>query len=67
LNGRVAAIRFKRPDGSEARALGRAFVIAANAIETPRLLLASRSAATPDGVANRSDHVGRNLMDHPTS
>lgn len=62
----VAAIRFRRPDGSEGRAVGKVFVIAANAIETPRLLLNSRAEATPQGVANGSDQVGRNLMDHPS-
>jgi choline dehydrogenase-like flavoprotein len=62
----VTAIRFKRWDGSEGRATGKAFVLAAHAIETPRLLLNSISGATPRGVANSSDQVGRNLMDHPT-
>lgn len=65
-DGRIAAIRVKRPDGSEGRAFGKVFVIAAHAVETPRLLLNSRSEATPRGVANGSDQVGRNLMDHPT-
>lgn len=42
------------------------FVIAANAIETPRLLLMSRNEGrTPNGVANSSGMVGRHLMDHP--
>lgn len=63
---KVAAVRFKRWDGSEGRATGKVFVIAAHAIETPRLLLNSTSEATPSGVANSSDQVGRNLMDHPT-
>jgi choline dehydrogenase-like flavoprotein len=63
---KVTGIRFKRWDGSEGRAAGKVFVIAAHAIETPRLLLNSKSEATPDGVANGSDQVGRNLMDHPT-
>jgi choline dehydrogenase-like flavoprotein len=41
------------------------FVIAAQAVETPRLLLLSTDAATaPNGVANHSGEVGRNLMDH---
>jgi glucose dehydrogenase len=41
------------------------FVIAANAIETPRLLLHSRDAGSaPDGAANGSGEVGKNLMDH---
>lgn len=63
---RVVAVRYKRPDRSEHRVTGRVFVIAAHAIETPKLLLMSRSEATPNGVANSSDQVGRNLMDHPT-
>ena len=62
---RIAAIRFKRWDGSEGEAVGKVFVLAAHAIETPRLLLNSRSEAMPNGVANSSDQVGRNLMDHP--
>jgi choline dehydrogenase-like flavoprotein len=62
---KVSAIVFKRRDGSKGRATGKVFIIAAHAIETPRLLLNSRSAATPKGVANSSDQVGRNLMDHP--
>jgi choline dehydrogenase-like flavoprotein len=63
---RVAAVRFRRWDGSDGRAVGKAFVIAAHAIEGPRLLFASRSQTTPNGAANSSDQVGRNLMDHPT-
>jgi choline dehydrogenase-like flavoprotein len=65
-DGRAAAIRFKRRDGSEGIASGKVFVLAAHAIEIPRLLLNSRTAARPNGVANGSDQVGRNLMDHPT-
>lgn len=63
--GLVSGVRFKRPDGSEHRAQGRRYVIAGNAIETPKLLLISRTDALPNGVANSSDQVGRNLMDHP--
>ncbi len=65
-NRRVVAVRYKRPDRSEHRVTGRVFVIAAHAIETPKLLLMSRSETAPNGVANSSDQVGRNLMDHPT-
>jgi choline dehydrogenase-like flavoprotein len=64
-DGLVAGIRFKRPDGSEHRATGRRYIIAGNSIETPKLLLISRTDALPNGVANSSDQVGRNLMDHP--
>jgi choline dehydrogenase-like flavoprotein len=61
----VSGIAFKRPDGTEHVAVGKHFVIAGHGIETPRLLLMSRSERCPDGVANRSGQVGRNLMDHP--
>jgi choline dehydrogenase-like flavoprotein len=63
---RVTGVRFKRPDGSEGRATGGVVVVAAHAIETPKLLLLSRTSRLPNGVANSSDQVGRNLMDHPT-
>lgn len=63
---RVSGIRFRRWDGSQGVATARAYVLAAHAIETPRLLLHSASEANPRGVANGSDQVGRNLMDHPT-
>jgi len=63
---RIAGIRFKRPDGTEERAVAKGFVIAANAIETAKLLLQSRTESLPGGVANASDQVGRNLMDHPS-
>jgi choline dehydrogenase-like flavoprotein len=66
LDGRITALTVKRPDGTEDRAVGRVFVIAAHGIETPKLLLQSRSERWPRGVANSSDQVGRNLMDHPS-
>ncbi len=55
--GRVTGVRFLRPDGSEGSATGRIVVLAAHAVETPKLLLMS-------GIANGSDQVGRNLMAH---
>ncbi len=42
------------------------FVMAAGAIHTPKLLLQSRNDHWPDGLANRSGLVGRNLMFHAT-
>jgi choline dehydrogenase-like flavoprotein len=42
------------------------YVIAAHAIETPRLLLMSKNGGRyPNGIANTSGCVGQNLMDHP--
>lgn len=61
-DGRVSAIHVKRPDGSEAVVRGKVFVVAAHAVETPKLLLISRGEHSPRGVANSSDQVGRNLM-----
>lgn len=40
-------------------------VVCANGVGTPRLLLLSASAAHPDGLANSSGLVGKNLMLHP--
>jgi choline dehydrogenase-like flavoprotein len=40
-------------------------VLACNGVGTPRLLLNSRSAHFPHGLANRSGLVGKNLMFHP--
>jgi choline dehydrogenase-like flavoprotein len=40
-------------------------VVAANPIETPRLLLNSASKTHPNGLANSSDQLGRNLTTHP--
>jgi choline dehydrogenase-like flavoprotein len=42
----------------------RVFVLAAGALHTPKLLLQSRNDHWPDGLANRSGLVGRNLMFH---
>jgi glucose dehydrogenase len=71
-NGNVSEIKFiqYRNDAGPAAERGcvkaKIYVIAANAIETPRLLLMSKNGGrTADGVANSSGMVGRNLMDHP--
>jgi choline dehydrogenase-like flavoprotein len=40
-------------------------VLACNGIGTPRLLLNSKSSQHPDGLANTSGLVGKNLMFHP--
>ncbi len=58
-----AKVRFAA--GGEAEVKAKVFVLAAHAIESPRLLLNSASETYPGGLANASDQVGRNLMDHP--
>ena len=44
---------------------GTLYVLACHAMENPKLLLLSANEQFPDGIANSSDQVGRNLMDHP--
>lgn len=61
-DGRITDVYFLRPDRSEGRAQGRFVVVAAHAIETPKLLLNSASPSLPGGIANSSGQVGRNLM-----
>jgi len=62
-NGKVVGIEFKHyrdpksPTFITGVARGRIYVLSANAIETPRLMLAS-------GLASTSGLMGRNLMDH---
>jgi glucose dehydrogenase len=70
-NGYISGIKYIKYDergGSKAEGdciiKAKIYVIAANGIETPRLLLMSRNQIAK-GVANSSDMVGRNLMDHP--
>ncbi|MGB2677772.1 MAG: GMC family oxidoreductase [Candidatus Acidiferrum sp.] len=48
---------------AERRVAARAVVLAASACESARLLLNSRSKLFPDGLANSSGQVGRNLTD----
>lgn len=55
--GKIVAVHYRKPDGTDQRLTARYFVVAANGLETPKLLLISE-------VANSSDQVGRNLMDH---
>jgi choline dehydrogenase-like flavoprotein len=40
------------------------FFLCASTIPTAQILLNSKSEANPRGLANKSDQVGRNLMDH---
>jgi choline dehydrogenase-like flavoprotein len=59
--GRVTGVRYHR-DGLWRFQKARNVVVAGYAIETPRLLLNSASARFPDGLANSSGLVGKNLM-----
>jgi len=50
--------------GAELTLRARRVILAAGALETPRILLGSASADWPEGLANDSLQVGRNLMRH---
>jgi len=59
---RVRRVVYIDPDGVEQGQRARAVILAANGAETPRLLFLSESSRHPDGLANSSGKVGKNLM-----
>ena len=61
-DGRVDEVEYIDPDGNQRGQKARAVVVAANGAETSRLLLMSANPLHPDGLANSSGYVGRNLM-----
>jgi len=63
--GMADGVIYHDAEGVERRQKAHVVVVACNGIGTPRLLLNSRSKLFPDGLANRSGLVGRNLMFHP--
>jgi choline dehydrogenase-like flavoprotein len=64
-DGRARGAHWIDRSGAEHEQLANAVVLCANGIGTPRMLLASRSTLFPDGLANSSGLVGKNLMLHP--
>ena len=64
-NGQVAGVAYiDRTTKQEVEVYGRAVVVAASCIESARILLNSKSRHWPNGIANSSGQVGRNLCDH---
>jgi len=63
-SGRVNAVVYSDKDGNLQRQKARAVCMAANSIDTPRILLNSESARFPSGLANRSGRVGRHFTKH---
>lgn len=64
-SGRATGAVYTDRSGAEHFQAGRAVIVCCNGVGTPRLLLNSHSARFPDGLANGSGLVGRNLMMHP--
>jgi ferredoxin len=63
---RVTGVEYLDAQRREHRIKAKVVVLAAHAIETPRLLLLSVHRAFPEGLANSSGLVGKNFMSHPT-
>jgi choline dehydrogenase-like flavoprotein len=65
-SGKVTGVVYADKDGNLQTQKARIVCVAANSIESPRLLLNSASAKFPDGLANSSGQVGKNYMRHTT-
>jgi choline dehydrogenase-like flavoprotein len=66
-NGRAKSAIYQDADGDFIEQEADIFLLACGAIESARLLLLSRSARFPNGLANGSDLVGRNVTLHEYS
>src|SRR6185295_5496316 len=66
-DGRARSVRYLDRDRREQEVFARHIVVSGNAVGTPHLLLMSKSAKFPDGLANSSGLVGRNLTYHTFS
>ena len=63
-NGKVTGVSYiDKKTGTEHQLKARVVILAASACESARLLLNSTSARHPQGLANSSGQVGKNLMD----
>jgi choline dehydrogenase-like flavoprotein len=61
-SGRVVAARYYDKNGTAEFVRAEIFVVACQAVETSRLLLLSRGQRHPNGLANNSAQVGKNLL-----
>jgi choline dehydrogenase-like flavoprotein len=64
--GKATGVVYYDATGAQQRQKARVVAVAANSIETARLLLLSASNKFPDGLANSSGQIGRNYMRHLT-
>ena len=63
-DGRAHAVRYLDDAGKEHEVTARQIVVAGNAIGSSHLLLMSKSGSFPQGLANSSGLVGKNLTFH---
>lgn len=64
-NGHANGAIYYDPHGNVQQVKADVVVMACNGIGTPRLLLTSQSGKHPNGLANSTGLVGKNLMFHP--
>ena len=60
---RVDAVIYRDASGTARKVAAKAVIVACGAVETPRLLLLSKSRNAPEGLANESGLVGKNFME----
>ena len=61
----VTGLDIASLQGRNATVKAEHYVLAMGGLEIPRLMLASKTRAHPDGIGNRHDQVGRFFMEHP--
>lgn len=59
---KVTEVRYYDAKGHKQKIKAKLYVVACQAVETSRLLLASKSETFPNGLANNSGQVGKNLV-----
>jgi choline dehydrogenase-like flavoprotein len=60
--GRVTGVVYRTAKGESVFQPAKCVVVACTAVETARLLLSSKSALFPDGLANKNGLVGKNVL-----
>ena len=63
-HGRITSATCKTLDGVQKTARARTFIAACGGLQTPRLLLLSKSDMFPNGIGNNHDRVGRGFNEH---
>ena len=61
-NKKIKSATYLTKEGNKKEIQAKLFVVAAQAVETSRLLLNSKDENFPNGVANNSENVGRNFL-----
>ena len=61
---RVNGIEYANKQGATGKITAKVLVLACNSIETPRNLLINKTREFPNGLANGSGQVGKNLTSH---